>query len=93
MKDVSEVTACVVDRGTFFPVADRLARDMKQVYFCSPNGDPSELVSKDAQGHGHPTVMSLREFWPLKKDIDLFVFPDCRDWGLQLELESQGFPV
>jgi len=93
MKETQDVTACVVDRGTFFPVADRLAREMKKVYYCAPNGEGFETVAKDSLGHGYPGVEAIRSYWAIKKEIDLFVFPDCRDWDLQLELESQGFPV
>lgn len=93
MKDVSDLVACVIDRTTFFPVADRLARDMKKVYYCPPKGEGFETVGHDSLGFNYPGVESIRDFWPIKDQIDLFVFPDCRDWGLQLELESQGFPV
>jgi hypothetical protein len=93
VKEIEDVVACVVDRGTFFPVADRLAREMKQVYYCSPSGDGFETAGKDSLGYGHPGVEAIRCFWPIKSEIDVFVFPDCRDWDLQLELESQGFPV
>jgi len=92
VKSTNEVTFCVVDRGTFFPVADRLARNNK-VYYYSPSGDGFETVAKDALGHGYPGVETIRDFWPIKSQIDCFVFPDCRDWGLQQELVSQGFPV
>lgn len=93
MKDISDIVCCVVDRGTFFPVADRLARDFKKVYYCCPNGEGFETVAHDSLGHGHPAVTAIRSYWPIKNKIDLFVFPDCRDWPDQLELESQGFPV
>lgn len=93
MKEVADVVCCVVDRGTFFPVAVRLARDFKKVYVCCPNGESFETVGNDSRGHNYPGVEAIRDFWPIKNEIDLFVFPDCRDWGLQLELESQGYPV
>jgi len=93
MKDTKDVTFCVVDRGTFFPVAERLVRGSKKVYFCPPKGESFESAWHDSLGHGHPGVEAIRDFWPIKNEIDCFVFPDCRDWGLQLELESQGFPV
>lgn len=32
----------------------------------------------------------IEDLWKHKNEIDCFVFPDCRDSGLQLELESQG---
>lgn len=95
MKDVSDVVACVIDRGTFFPVAERLAEGFKKVYYYRPNGESFKTVAGQCLGSGHPTVDYTTDFWRIKKEIDLFVFPDCNvnDVGAQLELESQGFPV
>lgn len=93
IKDPSDITCCVVDRGVFFPVAMRLARTFKKVYVQIPNGEAGETVARNSLGFGVPGIEPIREFWPLKNEIDLFVFPDCRDWGLQMELQSQGFPV
>lgn len=93
MKDIADVTCCVIDRTTFFPVAVRLARDFKKVYFHCPNGDGFETVGQDSKGFNYPGVETVREFWPVKDEIDLFVFPDSRDWGLQMELERQGKKV
>ena len=93
MKDTQDTTLCVIERGTFFSVAERLARGVKKVYYCPPNGEGFETAWRDSLGHNYPGVEAIRDFWPIKDEIDGFVFPDCRDWGLQLELESQGFPV
>jgi hypothetical protein len=93
VKAVEDVVACVVDRRTFFPVAVRLARDLKKVYYCSPNASAFETVANALLGFNYPKIHGIQDFWPIKNEIDLFVFPDNHDWGLQLELESQGFPV
>jgi hypothetical protein len=93
IKDTSDVVCCCVDRGTFFPVAERLARVFKKVYFHRPNGEGFETVDGETMGFNYPAVELIRDFWPIKDEIDLFVFPDCRDWALQAELESQGYPV
>lgn len=93
LKPISDVVACVVDRGTFFPVAERLARDCAQVYYHKPNGEDFETFAKSGMGDGFPKVELLQDFWPVKNEIDLFVFPDCSDAGLQVELTSQGFAV
>lgn len=93
MKPISEITACVVDRGTFFPVAERLARDYKKVYYHKPDGEPFQTVARASLGAGHPNIEYLDDFWEKRDEIDLFVFPDCVDWGLQKELRRQGFPV
>jgi hypothetical protein len=93
MKDVSEVTACVVDRGIFFPVALRLARGMKKVYYHRPACEAYETVARSVPGDGHEGVELLPDFWSRKGEIDVFVFPDCWAWDLQAELAGQGYPV
>lgn len=93
IKEVSDATACVVDRGTFFPISQRLARDFKRVLYHIPCGEAFETFAAACRGDGHEDVEFVSDFWPIKKEIDVFVFPDCADAGLQLELESQGFPV
>lgn len=93
MKDTRDVTCCVVDRGTFFPICQRLARGMKKVYYHKPIGDSFEAFASGALGDGHDDIELVADFWRIKDEIDLFVFPDCVDGGLQVELESQGIPV
>jgi hypothetical protein len=93
MKDVAEVKFCVIDRGTFFPVAERLARDAREVIYHRPNGQQFETLGELCLGDGHEGVRWVEEFWPEINTIDCFVVPDCRDAGLQLYLESQGFRV
>ena len=93
MKDISDVTFLLYDRGTFFPVAQRLARDAKKVFYYNPDGEAFPTFAKGCLGGGHSDVEQIEEIWQRKREIDCFVFPDCRDAGLQLELESQGFPV
>ncbi len=93
LKDISDVTALVYDYGIFYPIAERLARDYKKVYYHRPNGEAFETVAQSCLGDGHKKVHYVEDFWQIKKEVDVFVFPDCRDGGLQVELESQGFPV
>lgn len=93
MKHFSEVTALVYDRKLFFSVAERLSRDFAKVYYCHPDGEAFKTFAKSQLGIGHPTVEFTDDLWKVKKEVDLFVFPDCADGHLQLELESQGFPV
>lgn len=94
MKDIADVTACVIDRGTFWPVATRLARDCKKVYYHNPNGDQFKTVAKNCLGYGHEDVELIDDgYWKIKNEIDLWVFPDCDDHGLQWQLESEHRPV
>lgn len=93
MKDLGDITACVIDHGIYFPVSQRLARDYKRVLYHIPNSEAFKTFANFSRGLGHDDVELVEDFWKVKKDIDLFVFPDIGDSGLQLELESQGFPV
>ncbi len=93
IKDLSDVVALVYDYSVFFPVAERLARDLKKVYYHRPNGEAFQTVAQSCMGDGHKNIELVEDFWTIKKEIDVFVFPDCRDGGLQIELESQGFAV
>jgi hypothetical protein len=93
LKDISDLTLCVVDHGIYFPVAQRLARDCKRVIYHIPNGDAFETFAQACRGDGHDDIELTDDFWKIKNEIDGFVFPDVGDSGLQLELQSQGFPV
>jgi hypothetical protein len=93
IKDIADLTVCVVDHSIYFPTAQRLARDCKKVYYHVPSGEPFPTLAKGILGEGHSDVELLPDFWPVKEKIDCFVFPDTGDAGLQRELESQGFPV
>lgn len=88
--------ACVVDYGIYFPVAERLSRDLKQVYYHIPGSEAFETFANGSRGYGALKVQMLESFWKIKREIDVFVFPDAggaQYSELQLELESQGFPV
>jgi hypothetical protein len=93
VKDIADLTFAVIDHGIYFPVAQRLAREAKRVLYHIPNGEAFKTFAKCCLGDGHDDVELCSDFWPIKKEIDCFVFPDIGDSGLQLELESQGFPV
>jgi hypothetical protein len=93
MKPVSEITACIVDGGPFIPVAQRLAREYKRVLYYCPNSDPFPTINRCIIGDGFPDIEKTTDIFTIKNEIDLFVFPDINHFDLQLELESQGFPV
>lgn len=93
MKELSEVVACVIDRGTFFPVAERLARDYAKVYYSRPVGEAFPTACCLCPGDGNEKVHYLPDFWSAFHEIDIFVFPDCTDAALQGFLEKCGKPV
>lgn len=92
MKSVEDVVACVVDHGIFTPIARRLARDFKQVYYWTPTEKAFPTV-KDCFGDGFDDIDRVDSIWDVKSQCDLFVFPDIGWSGLQTELRGQGYAV
>src|SRR4029077_8196333 len=93
MKEAKDVTCCVVDHGLFVPLALKLSETYKRVLYWTPAERDFPTVNEHVVGDGYPNIERCKDFWPIKKEIDLFVFPDIQHSGLQLELESQGFAV
>lgn len=95
MKPVEDVTACVVDYGTFISVAEKLAETMKKVYYYSPFAQEYQDVRDCIQGAGLDSVERLDYiFEPSKFDgIDLWVFPDIGYGDLQQYLRRVGKAV
>lgn len=72
-------------------LAIRLSREFGKVYYVNPGlieGFPK--AGKWAIGRGFKEIEWAEDVWSVKKQTDLFVFPDIMNSGLQLELESQG---
>lgn len=93
MKDTSQLTACFCDHGGFLPLALKLGETYKRVLYHDLRVQDFKTVNVSAVGRGFPQLEYCKDFWPIKKEIDLFIFPNLGQAGLQLELVSQGFPV
>ena len=93
MKPISDVTALIVDHGLFLPLALKLAKTYKRVLYYTPWEKDYPLLNDCIIGDGFENVERCNDFWKIKSEIDLFIFPDIQHSGLQLELESQDFPV
>lgn len=93
MKEASQVTALVYDHGLFLPLARHLAKTYKRVLYFTPWETAFPTLNQCIIGDGYPDVERCNDIWSVKKEIDLWCFPDIQHSGLQLELESQGFPV
>jgi hypothetical protein len=89
--DLSNKSVLIVDGGQFWEVARRLTREFGKVYFHNPElieGFPR--APKSAIGKGFPGVEWVEDLWKIKDKVDLFVFVDINNSGIQEELESQG---
>lgn len=89
----SDITACVIDHGLFLPIAQKLGEQYKKVYFWSPWDDCAPKVERGIIGDGFENIERVRDIWSIKRQCDLFVFPDVGFAGLQQELVAQGFKV
>lgn len=95
MKDASDVTCLVVDHGLFLPVALRLSQFYKRVIYHKPGTEAFPTLQRNCVGDGFEQIESIRDPWPLidRKEIDMAVFPDILDSGMQLHLENLGIAV
>lgn len=83
-----------MDHGLFLPLAHELSKAYKRVlYFNAAWVDGFPSLNKCIIGDGYPEIEVIEDYWPLKNEIDLFIFPDLYHAGEQLELESQGKAV
>jgi len=90
-EDLSSKSVCICDDGQFAEVAVRLSKEFGRVYFHNPSlieGFPK--IPKNSIGKGFDEFTWVRDLWTIKDKVDLFVFLDCQNAGLQAELESQG---
>ena len=93
MSDLSDKTFAVFDHfGLFLSIAEKLAESGARVLYATPV-DRYDRKTEACVGDGIEGVEWVEEFWPFKKEIDCFVFPDIRHNGLQDELRSQELPV
>ena len=92
-EDFSAKTCLVYDHGFFLPVARRLARDFGRVLYYTPWERAYPTLNEGVIGAGFDLVIRCNNFWPLLNQIDLFVFPDIYEAGLQAHLRSLGHRV
>lgn len=93
-ENLSGVTFCVVDHGFFLPVARRLAESGARVLYHNPSWQKAfPIINEGIIGEGFKDIEWCPDLWPVKHEVDCFVFPDIYHQGLQTELRSQGFPV
>jgi hypothetical protein len=95
MKDVSEITTCTVDYGSFLSLADKLGEKVARSLYYSPFEDEFRKIERCAIGSGLEHVERCDEFMDpeVLKEIDCFIFPDVGWGGLQQYLRSIGKPV
>lgn len=93
MSELSDITCCFVDHGLYLPLAHKLAQTYKRVLYHSPWERGFPTVNDCCLGEGFEDIERCDDFWSIKDEIDLFVFPDILHAGLQEELRDQGYAV
>src|SRR5437870_13623972 len=95
MKDVSQVTALVIDSGLFLPWCWRLAKEFKRVVFAPHWRGPYARSKKLIIGAGFEEFEQTLEPFELlrKKEIDLVVTPDVQEGDIAEFLRATGVPV
>ena len=93
MKPTDEVIACVVDKGLFLPIAQKLGEQFKKVYYWSPWDGVAPKMEQGIIGDGIPGLERVNSYLSVKDKVDLYVFLDVGFDGEQKDLIAQGFPV
>jgi hypothetical protein len=85
-------TALVIDNGIFVEFARRLAEDFGRVLYFAPWATGYPTSRGLLIGAGDETYERIDDFWPYVEDdsVDIYVFPDCYEGGLQSYLRSAG---
>lgn len=93
MKDISQVKACVIDHGLNVSLARKIAEKCDHVWYHTPFEEGFSIFNHGAIGDGFDDIERCNDPWAIKRDVDLWVFPDIEHAGWQAELEYQGAAV
>ena len=94
LKDVSEVTAMVIDTGAHVELARTLGRTYKKVYYCCPMWRKQYATFRQARiGSGFPEIEVVDSPAEHKDEVDLYCYPWCGFGQDQIDLENQGKAV
>jgi hypothetical protein len=95
MKDLKDITAIVIDYGTFPELAGCLATKCKKVYYWTPDWEEYCNIQTVCIGDGQENVTRVND--PLDPSIietlDLACFPDIRFTGMQRLFRKLGIAV
>lgn len=80
----------VIDNGLFIELAITLTKSFGKVYYHTPWVNAFPQSNTRIVGCGIPGIERCNDYWEVKDEIDLWVFPDIYCGGLQTELVSQG---
>jgi len=88
--DFSNKTVCIIDNGLFIELAVTLSKTFGRVLYYMHWVNAFPQSNTRIVGKGIPGVERIYNYWEVKDEVDLWVFPDIYTGPEQLELESQG---
>ncbi len=91
--NLKDKTLMIYDYGTFFPLAQRLAKDFKKVYYYCVWKSSFPTIDAALIGEGYEGVERVLNFWDYVDETDYFLFPDILDGDLQAYLRGMGKKV
>lgn len=92
--DTKNLTALVYDFGYFMPIAIKLSESFKKVYYYTPEINAGYPVhSQHYIGQGYDEIECVQDWPDVFEEVDLFVFPDVYDRGIQELLRRLGKKV
>lgn len=90
MKDLSDLTVCTVDYGTFIGLAQCMGRQVKKSLYYSPYETEYRNIESCVYGDGMSQIERVDEYMDHLGEVDLWLFPDIGYGGLQRHLLSLG---
>jgi hypothetical protein len=83
----------VIDRGFFFHIAQRLAREAKHVDYYLAEEDPNPRREADEIGKGYPDVHVTDNLGKAIDKADIIVYTDCNNAGWPQWYKKHGHNV
>ena len=95
MFNLKDKIALVYDWSTFFPLAQKLSHEFKEVWYFCPRESNYATIERARIGYGYPNIRVVDED-DVHLNLDKFgliVFPDVGDGGLAKKWSMDGLPV
>jgi hypothetical protein len=93
MTTLKNKTVLVRDHGLFHCLAERMARDFKEVFYFRPWEESFPLPDKYIVGQGIPGLTRVDNFEDYQDKVDLICFFDIYSGALQEKLRKDGHRV
>jgi len=90
LQDYSNKCCLIIDNGLFVELAVTMAKSFGKVYYWTPWVGSFPKSNSMLIGKGIPGVERVDDYWAVKDEVDLWIFPDIYMGGLQEELVAQG---